>query len=86
MPKSLLEQLPQKPEWARHNLNPAAMNRLIYGDNLLAMAAILAGDNDTPSMRGNVHVICINPRSCPAVYLLAPECVDWIERCGPVCR
>ena len=29
-------------------------NRLIYGDNLLAMAALLAGDEDTPSLRGKV--------------------------------
>jgi hypothetical protein len=27
-------------------------NRLIYGDNLLAMAALLAGDEQTPSLRG----------------------------------
>lgn len=26
-------------------------DRLIYGDNLLAMAALLAGDEDTPSLR-----------------------------------
>ncbi|HQC86972.1 MAG TPA: hypothetical protein PLN82_14015, partial [Rhodoferax sp.] len=29
-------------------------NRLIYGDNLLAMAALLAGDDTTPSLRGKV--------------------------------
>lgn len=27
-------------------------NKLIYGDNLLAMQALLAGDEKTPSMRG----------------------------------
>lgn len=27
------------------------VNRLIYGDNLLAMAALLAGDERTPSLR-----------------------------------
>ena len=32
-------------------------NRLIYGDNLLAMAALLAGDEDTPSLRGKVNLI-----------------------------
>jgi len=30
----------------------APPNRLIYGDNLLAMAALLAGDEETPSLRG----------------------------------
>jgi adenine-specific DNA-methyltransferase len=33
------------------------MNRLIYGDNLLAMAALLAGDEQTPSLRGKVDLI-----------------------------
>ena len=37
------------------------MNRLIYGDNLLAMAALLAGDEDTPSLRGKVDLIYIDP-------------------------
>ncbi len=46
---------------AGHELNPAAMNRLIYGDNLLAMAALLAGDDQTPSMRGKVDLIYIDP-------------------------
>lgn len=36
-------------------------NRLIYGDNLLAMAALLAGDEDTPSVRGKVDLIYIDP-------------------------
>ena len=36
-------------------------NRLIYGDNLLAMAALLAGDESTPSMRGKVDLIYIDP-------------------------
>lgn len=36
-------------------------NRLIYGDNLLAMAALLAGDADTPSLRGQVDLIYIDP-------------------------
>ena len=36
-------------------------NRLIYGDNLLAMAALLAGDEHTPSLRGNVDLIYIDP-------------------------
>lgn len=37
------------------------LNRLIYGDNLLAMAALLAGDEDTPSLRGKVNLIYIDP-------------------------
>lgn len=36
-------------------------NRLVYGDNLLAMAALLAGDENTPSMRGKVDLIYIDP-------------------------
>lgn len=36
-------------------------NRLIYGDNLLAMAALLAGDECTPSLRGKVDLIYIDP-------------------------
>lgn len=37
------------------------MSRLIYGDNLLAMAALLAGDEDNPSMRGKIDLIYIDP-------------------------
>lgn len=37
------------------------MSRLIYGDNLLAMAALLAGDEQTPSMRGKIDLIYIDP-------------------------
>lgn len=38
-------------------------NRLIYGDNLLAMAALLAGDPETgmPSLRGKLDLIYIDP-------------------------
>ena len=36
-------------------------NRLIYGDNLLAMQALLAGDKDTPSLRGKIDLIYIDP-------------------------
>jgi adenine-specific DNA-methyltransferase len=39
----------------------AWVNRLIYGDNLLAMAALLAGDERTPSLRGRVDLIYIDP-------------------------
>ncbi|PIR82632.1 site-specific DNA-methyltransferase [Candidatus Kaiserbacteria bacterium CG10_big_fil_rev_8_21_14_0_10_59_10] len=39
------------------------MNRLIYGDNLFAIQALLAGDPETglPSMRGRVDLIYIDP-------------------------
>jgi len=36
-------------------------NRLIYGDNLLAMAALLAGDDKNPSLRGKIDLIYIDP-------------------------
>lgn len=36
-------------------------NRLIYGDNLLAMSALLAGDEETPSLRGKLDLIYIDP-------------------------
>lgn len=38
-------------------------NRLLYGDNLLAMAALLAGDKDTglDSLRGKIDLIYIDP-------------------------
>ncbi|MBO6255777.1 MAG: site-specific DNA-methyltransferase, partial [Bacteroidaceae bacterium] len=43
--------------------NGELMNRLIYGDNLLAMQALLAGDAQTglPSLRGKVDLIYIDP-------------------------
>ncbi|PTW90833.1 adenine-specific DNA-methyltransferase [Microbacteriaceae bacterium MWH-Ta3] len=40
---------------------PDEPNRLIYGDNLLAIAALLAGDDEHPSMRGKVDLIYIDP-------------------------
>ena len=36
-------------------------NKLIYGDNLLAMQALLAGDETTQSMRGKTDLIYIDP-------------------------
>ena len=45
---------------AAHESTPWA-NRLIYGDNLMAMAALLAGDENTPSLRGKVDLIYIDP-------------------------
>lgn len=39
------------------------LNRLVYGDNLLAMQALLAGDlvSGMPSMRGKINLIYIDP-------------------------
>lgn len=48
-------------EKSDHDRNPATMNRLIYGDNLLAMAALLAGDDETPSLRGKIDLVYIDP-------------------------
>jgi len=55
-------------QWLFHDLkawyNPDARhNRLIYGDNLLTMQALLVGDeaNNLPSMRGKIDLIYIDP-------------------------
>ncbi|TRX73613.1 site-specific DNA-methyltransferase [Pseudomonas mangiferae] len=49
----LRDQAPEPGAWS---------NRLIYGDNLLAMAALLAGDEDgTPSLRNRIDLIYIDP-------------------------
>ena len=36
-------------------------SRLIYGDNLLAIAALLAGSEDNESLRGKIDLIYIDP-------------------------
>ncbi len=36
-------------------------NKLIYGDNLFAMQALLSGDENTPSLRGCIDLIYIDP-------------------------
>ena len=36
-------------------------NKLIYGDNLFAMQALLSGDENTPSLRGRIDLIYIDP-------------------------
>lgn len=38
-----------------------APNRLVYGDNLLTMAALLAGGDDHPSLRNKIDLIYIDP-------------------------
>ena len=38
-----------------------SQNRLIYGDNLLAIGALLAGSDSDPSLRGTVDLIYIDP-------------------------
>ena len=47
----------------RYALNGEWMNRLIYGENLLTMQALLVGDEATglPSLRGKVDLIYIDP-------------------------
>lgn len=48
---------------AGYDVSPAWTNRLVYGDNLLVMQALLAGDPATglPSMRGMIDLIYIDP-------------------------
>lgn len=40
---------------------PEASGRLIYGDNLLAMSALLAGDETTPGLAAGVDLIYLDP-------------------------
>jgi site-specific DNA-methyltransferase (adenine-specific)/adenine-specific DNA-methyltransferase len=51
---SLTESLEYSGDW---------LNRLVYGDNLLVMQALLAGDDKSglPSMRGKIDLIYIDP-------------------------
>lgn len=53
----------QAPEVPTSASSDKWLNRLIYGDNLLAMQALLAGDPATglPSLRGKVNLIYIDP-------------------------
>ena len=50
-------------ELPNYTLNGQWMNRLIYGENLLTMQALLVGDEATglPSLRGKVDLIYIDP-------------------------
>lgn len=48
-------------ELGTNGVDEMAPNRLIYGDNQLAMAALLAGDRTFPSMRGKIDLIYIDP-------------------------
>lgn len=52
-----------KGQTAQLNFGKEWINRLIYGDNLLAMQALIAGDEATglPPMRGKVDLIYIDP-------------------------
>jgi adenine-specific DNA-methyltransferase len=45
----------------QNELNTEFSNRLIYGDNLLAVSALLAGDEHSSSLRGKVDLIYIDP-------------------------
>jgi DNA modification methylase len=53
----------QMPDFSRNIGDGEWMNRLVYGDNLLVMQALLAGDPETgmPSLRGKVNLIYIDP-------------------------
>lgn len=53
----------QMPDLSRNIGDGEWMNRLVYGDNLLVMQALLAGDPETgmPSLRGKVNLIYIDP-------------------------
>ena len=51
----------KRAERGEYDLDPKNMSRLIYGDNLLAMAALLAGNDDTPSYRGAIDLVYIDP-------------------------
>jgi adenine-specific DNA-methyltransferase len=44
-----------------HSRHVTALNHLVYGDNLLAMASLLAGDEHAKSLRGMVDLIYIDP-------------------------
>lgn len=46
---------------ASEEKSPSQPNRLIYGDNLLAMGALLSGDSSNSPMRGQVDLIYIDP-------------------------
>lgn len=46
---------------ASNALDDSKVNRLIYGDNLLAIAALLAGNDASPSLRGKVDLIYLDP-------------------------
>ncbi|MBP6945265.1 site-specific DNA-methyltransferase [Patescibacteria group bacterium] len=58
--RGLIEELERREKIASVE-NADWMNRLIYGDNLLAVQALLAGDDVTPSLRGKVDLIYIDP-------------------------
>jgi adenine specific DNA methylase Mod len=58
--RGLIEELERREKIASVE-NADWMNRLIYGDNLLAVQALLAGDDATPSLRGKVDLIYIDP-------------------------
>lgn len=41
--------------------DPSVLNRLIYGDNLLVMAALLSGGEDSKSYRNKIDLVYIDP-------------------------
>lgn len=61
IPRRTTQQTGMLRDGVNGDFDPGTANRLIYGDNLLAMAALLAGDDETPSMRGKIDLIYIDP-------------------------
>jgi adenine-specific DNA-methyltransferase len=55
------QDLLRQAEKAASNSDSGYVSRLIYGDNLLAMAALLAGSESTKSSRSSVDLIYIDP-------------------------
>ncbi|MHC2253160.1 adenine-specific DNA-methyltransferase [Bradyrhizobium embrapense] len=55
------QDLLRRADKADHTSVQADLNRLIYGDNLLAMAALLIGEQQMPSVRGKVGLVYIDP-------------------------
>lgn len=45
----------------KENNGKSFFNKIIYGDNLLAMQALLVGDDETQSLRNKINVIYIDP-------------------------
>src|SRR4051812_45839830 len=45
----------------KEQVNGEFPNRLIYGDNMLAAAALLSGDGNLEALRGKVNLVYIDP-------------------------
>jgi adenine-specific DNA-methyltransferase len=56
-----LVNIEDKSHLLNEDLHPSNINSLIYGDNLLAMEALLSGNSERSSLRGKVDLIYIDP-------------------------